>query len=190
MTRRASRPPLPPTPARLHERALRYLERFATTSAHLRKVLLRRAERDAVALELDPTTVRADVDAVVKRVVAAGLVDDRLFAASRTRRLSEAGRSPTRIRAALMGKGLDEQAVAAAWRGLEEDQGDPELAAAMAYARRRRLGPWRTAEARLEHRAKDLAALARAGFGYRVARLVVAAENPTESDPEAADDGP
>ena len=52
----------------------------------------------------------------------------------------------------------------------------------MAYARRRRLGPWRATDQRPTHRAKDLAALARAGFGYRVARLVVAAD-----DPEALD---
>ena len=191
MTRATYRPrrvPVPPTPERLHARALRYLERFATTSAHLRRVLLRRAARDAAALELDAARVRADVDAVVARVVAAGLVDDRLFAASRARRLNEAGRSPAQIRAALLGKGLDEQTIAAAWRGLEEGEADPELAAAMAYARRRRLGPWRTAEMRPEHRARDLAALARAGFGYRVARLVVAAEDPDALDPDASVD--
>src|SRR3954453_885097 len=143
---RARRVPVPPTPERLHARAMRYLERFATTGAHLRRVLLRRAARDAAALELDAATVRADVDAVVARVVAARLVDDRLFAAARARRLNEAGRSPAQIRAALLGKGLDERAVAAAWRGLEEDQADPELAAVKAYARRRRLGPWRAAD--------------------------------------------
>src|SRR4051794_10249187 len=47
MNHRARRAPVPPTPERLHARAMRYLERFATTSAHLRRVLLRRAMRDA-----------------------------------------------------------------------------------------------------------------------------------------------
>ena len=172
------RAPRPPTPERLHARALFYLQRFATTAAHLRRVLLRRALRDASALELDPARVRADVDAVVARVAAAGLVDDRLFALSRARRLAEAGRSPSRIRAALAAKGLTEPAIAEALRGLAEEQPDPELAAAIAYARRRRLGPWRPAETRAEHRTKDLAALGRAGFGYGTARKVVDAEDP------------
>ena len=35
--------PVPPTPERLHARALRYLERYATTRAHLRRVLRVRA---------------------------------------------------------------------------------------------------------------------------------------------------
>jgi regulatory protein len=172
------RAPRPPTPERLHARALFYLERFATTAAHLRRVLLRRALRDAEALGLDAAAVRRDVDAVVARAVAAGLVDDRLFAESRARRLAEGGRSPARIRAALAGKGLEAEAIAGALDRLGEERQDPELAAAVVHARRRRLGPWRPAETRADLVAKDLAALARAGFSYRVARMVVDAEDP------------
>jgi regulatory protein len=172
------RPPRPPTPERLHARALFYLQRFATAAAHLRRVLLRRALRDAAALGLDPVRVRADVDAVVARVTAAGMVDDRLFALGRARRLAESGRSPARIRVALAAKGLTEGEIAAALRGLAEERPDPELAAAFAYARRRRLGPWRPPGTRAEHRAKDLAALGRAGFGYAAARRVLDAEDP------------
>ena len=176
------RQPRPPTAGRLHARALHYLQRFATTAAHLRRVLLRRALRDALALELDPARVRADVEAVVARIAAAGLVDDRLFALGRARRLAEAGRSPARIRVALAAKGLGEAAIAEALRGLEAELPDPELAAAIAYARRRRLGPWRPPETRAEHRMKDLAALGRAGFSYGTARKVLDAADGDELD--------
>jgi regulatory protein len=44
-------------------------------------------------------------------------------------------------------------------------------------ARRRRLGPYRPAE-RATFREKDLAALARAGFGFALARSVIDAERP------------
>ncbi len=172
--------PVPPTPERLHARALRYLERFATTGAHLRRVLLRRALRDAEALALDPLPVRRDVDAVVARVTGAGLVDDRQFAASRARRLTEGGRSPARVRAALAAKGLGPEAIEAALAGLAEERADPELAAAAAFARKRRLGPWRRADESVDQgelRARELAAMARAGFAYRVARAVVEAED-------------
>jgi regulatory protein len=180
---------LPPTPERLHARALRYLERFATTSTHLRRVLLRRALRDAEALGLDPARVRHDVDAVVAQVVAAGLVDDRLFAASRARRLTESGRSPARIRLALAQKGLDADAIATAMGTLAEEKGDPELVAAVTYARKRRLGPWRPPDKRAAHAAKDLAALARAGFGYGVARRIVEAADAAALEAEATDRG-
>jgi regulatory protein len=176
---------VPPTPERLHARALRYLERFATTSAHLRRVLLRRALRDAEALELEIEPVRRDVEAVVARVTAAGLVDDRQFAMARARRLAEGGRSPARIRSALIGKGLDEAAVARALAELGKTSADPELAAAIVFARKRRLGPWRPREAGPELRAKELGALARAGFAYRVARRIVEAEDPSELQVQA-----
>lgn len=115
---------------------------------------------------------------MIARLVAAGLVDDRQFALGRARRLAGSGRSPARIRAALAAKGLGEAAVEEALRGLAEEQADPELAAAIAYARRRRLGPWRPPESRAGSRAKDIAALGRAGFGYRAARLVVETDDP------------
>jgi regulatory protein len=52
------------------------------------------------------------------------------------------------------------------------------LAAAAAYARRRRLGPFRRVpEERAERRQKDLAALARRGFGYGVAKQVIDADD-------------
>jgi regulatory protein len=178
-------PPRPPTRERLHARALRYLERFAATEAHLRRVLLRRALRDAEALGLEPAPIRCLVDEVVARVVAAGLIDDRLFAQARARRLVEGGRSPQRIRATLAAKGLGAEAVTRALERLGEEQGDVELAAAIAYARRRRLGPWRPADERAESQVKDLAGLARAGFSYRVARLVVDAKDPEALDASA-----
>lgn len=185
MSRRGGAAPVPPTPERLHARALRYLERYATTRAHLRRVLLRRALRDAEALGLEATAVRRDVDRLLDRLAGAGLLDDRRFAEARARRLAEGGRSPARIRAALAGKGLGGEAIAEALASLAEERPDPELAAAVVHARRRRLGPWRPPAERAEHAARDLAALARAGFSYRVARAVLDAEDPAELEAAA-----
>ncbi len=53
------------------------------------------------------------------------------------------------------------------------------MGAAARYARRR-LGPFRAAPEREGHRQRDLAALARAGFGYSVARRIIAAESPAD----------
>jgi regulatory protein len=56
---------------------------------------------------------------------------------------------------------------------LEEGPGD--LAAAVALVRRRRLGCFRTKAERSVRRERDMAVLARAGFGYDVARKVIEA---------------
>ena len=167
------RSPRRPTPERLHNRALAYLRRYATTGAHLRHVLLRRARPEAAAHAIEPIALAAMVDEVVARLVEAGLVDDRSFAATRARRLAGEGNAPGRIREKLRLKGLDARAIGTALERVAEETGDVELAAAMAFARRRRLGPWR-GEVPADP-ARELAAFARAGFAYGVARRVVEA---------------
>jgi regulatory protein len=61
---------------------------------------------------------------------------------------------------------------------LAGDSTADELVAAIAYARRRRLGPYRPVAGRAEARLKDLQALARAGFDHGVARVVIDAADP------------
>ena len=139
-------------------------------------MLLRRGLRDARSLDLDPAAVVRDVDAVLRKLTAAGLIDDGNFAATRARRLAQAGRSPRRIAMALAQKGLDEAVIAMAMQEVREELPDPERAAAIAYARRRKLGPWAPAEARATRREKDLAIMGRAGFGFGTARAVIDAE--------------
>jgi regulatory protein len=72
-------------------------------------------------------------------------------------------------------------------KALRDETPEPDLAAAIAYARRRRLGPWRQGDDREEHRERDLAALARQGFGYDTARRVIEAENVASLEEEIRD---
>ncbi len=62
--------------------------------------------------------------------------------------------------------------------------GEPDPAAALACARRRRLGPYRPPTERKPKREKDLASLARAGFAYDIARRVVEAETAEDLERE------
>lgn len=177
-------------PRRISERMLEnvaqfYLQRFAATAAMLRRVLLRRVERSARAHGTDRGEGAALVDAVVDRCVRAGLVDDRAFAAARAARLHRQGKPARAIAAHLRGKGVGRDLIEATLSELGEDEGSedgPDWAAAIHFARRRRLGPYRTAPATAETHAKDLAAFARAGFSYAIARRILAAATPEELD--------
>jgi regulatory protein len=165
------------TAKHLENAALHYLERFASSAAHLRRVLMRRVERSARVHGTDRAEGAALVDDIVARFVRSGLVDDRVYAEGRAAALFRRGTAPRAIRAALRVKGVAGETIDAALDALDAGA-DPELMAATALARRRRLGPFRPAEARTGRRDKDLAALARAGFGYDVARRVIDAEDP------------
>lgn len=181
MTSESNRPgkrrlPKPVTPERLRKAALAYLERYATSAAHLRAVLLRRVERSARLHGTDRTEAGQWVDAVIEKLRERRLLDDGAFAATRATSLHRAGASRRKIAAALRQKGVDEADIRSALSAVGEDYADSELAAACKYARRRRLGPYRAADAREARRERDLAALARAGFAFETARRITDAD--------------
>jgi regulatory protein len=81
-------------------------------------------------------------------------------------------------------KGVGPEDAEAALAALKKDAADPDLAAGLAFARRRRLGPFRPAAEREARRLKDLAALARQGFALELARRVIDADDPQELEDE------
>jgi len=164
------------TPEILEAAAHDYVKRFATTQAHLRRVLMRRVIRSARFHNTDPDEGAAEVDKIVAHFADAGLLDDRLYAHARTRELRLRGASARLIRVRLREKGVDEELIVESLAAVDEEageDGDGELSAAWALARRRRLGAFRAASERTARRERDLAALSRAGFSYDVARQVV-----------------
>ncbi|MDP8995316.1 MAG: recombination regulator RecX [Pseudomonadota bacterium] len=174
------------TPQRLHNRALFYLQRFASSSANLRRVLLRGALRSARhhGAPTEAEVVRM-VDDLIARLQAAGLLNDPLYAEGQARGLARAGRSPRMIRAKLAQKGVARDEVDRALDGLAEKAEDVELRGALILARKRGIGPFRPEpDGRTEHRQKDLAVLARAGYGYDVARRVIDAESAEDLEEE------
>jgi regulatory protein len=176
-----SRPPrLPPAigDAVLEKSALFYLERYSSSSAQLRRVLLRRVKRAEMLGTDKPEAeaARRHIETLVARFLASGLLDDRRFAEAKAASLQRRGTSRRRIRERLVSKGVERELVDAALETIDDPSG--ELAAACALARRRRLGPYRPAATRGAHRQKDLAALARAGFSLDLSRTVLAARDP------------
>ncbi len=165
----------PVTAAYLERAALQYLERYGASSEMLRRVLVRKVRLRCRLREEEPEPFLALVEATVARAQGGGLVNDAAFAAARAATLRRRGGSTRRIAQALAAKGVGADEVATALAG-DADAPPPEVAeeaAAFAYARRRRIGPYRAPAAREAHRERDLAALARAGFAYGLARTVV-----------------
>jgi regulatory protein len=163
-----------PDRAALHEAALGHLARFAATEAGLVRVLDRRiarwareegAEAEAVA------SAREAAREVARGLALSGVLDDKAFAEARARSLLRAGRSRRAVSAHLAAKGVD---AALAQKVLPDDA--DELASALAFARRRRLGPFRGAAGDEAARRRELGALGRAGFPRAVAEQALAME--------------
>jgi regulatory protein len=172
-----ARQPRQATASHLENAALHYLERFSSSSANLRRVLLRKVARSARAHGTDPAEGAGLVEAIIARYLQSGLLDDAAYAAQKAASLRRRGSSRYGIRGKLAVKGIDAELIDATLARLDDGEGSGDLAAACALVRRRRLGPYRPPGAQAEHRRKDLAALARAGFSLDVARRVLAASD-------------
>ena len=169
----------PFTAASLEKAALAYLERFASSAENLRRVLRRRLRR-AAPEGADGESGEALIEAVVGRLRRAGLLDDARYAEAKAASLNRRGVSRRSIAGRLAQQGVAGELVAAALAEVSAATGDADLAAACALARRRRLGPYRPAAARADHRTKDLAAFARAGFDLGIARRILACADEDE----------
>jgi len=93
--------------------------------------------------------------------------------------LTRRGYGPRRVRQALDAAGIEEDDAAEALQGAEADS----MAAALAYAKRRRLGPFSPHPDDPDRRRKALAAMLRAGHAYLTARRIL------DLSPELVQDG-
>jgi regulatory protein len=153
--------------------ALHYVGRYATTQAHLKHYLDRKL-RERGWSESAPLP---DIEQLVSEFARLGYVDDEAFAAARVTSLLRRGYGAKRLNAALRQAGI------AADRAETAARLDPESArnAAMAFARRKRLGPFGPPLSDAKARTRALAAFLRAGHSFEIVREILAIER-DESD--------
>lgn len=148
--------------ASLDRLALRYVERFATTRGRLADYLTRKIrERGWDGPAADPI-------ALAQRMMDLGYVDDRAFAAARAAAMARRGLGERRVTGVFRAAGIapdDAEAIAPAIA-------DRAVSAALAFARRRRIGPYATEAADRLRREKNVAAMLRAGHRFDLARRI------------------
>lgn len=159
------------TEGSLRKAALGYIDRYATSTEHLRRVLERKIRRSVHAHGTDAVEAAGWTTRILADLVNGHLIDDESYAAARARALRTRGASSRAIHAALKKKGLQQQVIERVMAS--RDSLDENRTAACYYARRKRLGPYRASAVRAGRRDRDLAALARAGFDYSLALEVI-----------------
>ena len=167
--------PLPPlNGADLERFALRYVERYATTRAKLAAYLFRKLRERGWAEEKAP-----DVEGLAGRMAALGYVNDRLYAESKAGAMARRGLGARRVRQALKFDGVEEADAAALAPAIEAEA----QASAIAFARRKRIGPYGREAADRPLMEKQMAAMIRAGHTPALARAIV--RMAPGDDPEA-----
>ncbi len=159
----------------LNRLALAYVGRFATTQAKLAQYLRRKiAQRGWNASD------EAPVDAIVARCAAAGYVDDEAYAEARSAALTRRAYGARRIGRALAAAGIDRDLAA---RVLPDAAAAG--AAAEAFARRRRFGPFASGPVDSVARRRAMAAMLRAGHSFELAQRFT---DPGQADAHGEED--
>jgi len=151
-----------------------HLQRFATSAHNLRVVLMRSVHKSAQFHQLDINEVETWVDDIIKRFLKSGLLDDYVYARGKAITMMARGSSMVRIRSLLAAKGVSRSVVKKTLIDLFAEDNDIALKAALKFARRRQIGPYRRAfEIERTEEKRELSILARAGFPYGIARQIV-----------------
>ena len=145
--------------------ALRYVERYATTRGKLVDYLRRKLRERGWAGERP-----ANPDALADTHVAAGHVDDALYAQAKAESLTRRGYGERRISAALRAHRVEEEDRQAALDDLPEDG----TVAALRLLKRRRMGPFAREAPDEAAERKTVAVLLRAGHSFADARAALA----------------
>ena len=178
------------------ERAVaEHLARYSCTRAHLRTLIdrrIRKAAREGGVIQPD---LMEQLDVVLERHVGLGTLNDAAWAEMKARSLTRRGVGKALVTQRLRQEGIPDarpalDVVAEELQGSDEEQLVPDIVAACAWARRKRVGafareveevpePTDRGAARAARDAtraaerKVLAAMGRAGFSYQLARRVL-----------------
>ena len=126
----------------------------------------------------DPEQCREILNSLIERFTELGLLDDESYARGMVTSLRHRGLAARAIEMRLQAKGLPRDLVRRMLSVIDDDtNGNSELTAALRLAQRKKIGPWRrtgraTDEEEKERR-RELATLARAGFGYDIAQTII-----------------
>lgn len=177
---RDRKPPKRITRQRLRNIALAYVGRYGGSAKRLGEVLRRRVERAHYVHGGDKEEHFGWIQETVESLLASQSLDELMNARSAAMSLHLTGKPERVIVQRLRLKGYTKTSIEAGIERIREhvgDDEDPDLIAACRYARRRGFGPYARPGRVPKERDKQLAAMMRAGFPYRLADLIYKTED-------------
>lgn len=173
--RKGKKPPKKITEKYLYNSGLAYLQRFPASVPHFRRVMGRKIDKSCnYHKDQDRESCATLLDSAIQQFERMGLLNDEAYLSGMINSLRRRGLSKQAILSKLGMKGLPKENILETLR-LHDEQagtdGNADLAAAVLLTRRKRIGAYRRSED--GDRNKELAALARAGFGFDIAQKAI-----------------
>jgi regulatory protein len=148
--------------ARLRQLAVHYAARYLTNRSRLARYLERKVREGEWSDDEAPA-----IETIVGQLAELRYVDDQAFARAKFSTLRRKGWAESKIRWTLLSDGVDETAIS------DQSEEPDELASALRFAERKRLGPFYGGEQKPNQAAKWMGAFMRAGHRASVAAKVI-----------------
>jgi len=177
------RPPKEITPDYLRSAGLFYLQRFPASTHQFHGAMMNKVRRSCGFHKTQKINeCEKLVDDLVKDFVTSGVLNDELYAQAMVTSLRRQGKSKRSIFAKLKIKGLGDDMIEKKLSEYDEERhelpADAELEAAIIFARKKRIGPFKKDSDNKSEEEKDkltkkaLGAMGRAGFFYDTVQIV------------------
>ncbi len=149
---------------RLDALALFYVGRYATSQKKLRDYLRRKVKENGWVDDTSPP-----IDDIVARMITLKYLDDEAYATMKAEGMTRRGYGLSRVKMALRQAGISENDAHFAETQSRENAKD----AALAFARRKRIGPYARITASADDQRKAIAAMCRAGHSFEIAHQII-----------------
>lgn len=173
--RREKKPPKKITEKYLYNSGLAYLQRFPASTPHFKRIMGRKIDKSCnYHKDQSKEDCLSLLDKTIETFERQGLLNDNAYLSGMINSLRRRGLSTQAILSKLGTKGMAQERIREALQAHDGDAAgvaNPDLAAAVLLTRRKRVGAFRKKDA---DRNKELAALARAGFGFDIAQKALA----------------
>lgn len=173
--RREKKPPKKITEKYLYNAGLAYLQRFTASTEHFRKTMTRKIDRSCTHhADQNRDDCLLMLQKTIDKFQDLALLDDTAYTKGMVTSLRNRGLSRKAILFKLLQKGLPEQLILKSLELVDDNDSDAEIIAALRLARRKKIGPYRLRGLAEE---KELAQMARAGFGYEICRKIISMDS-------------
>lgn len=181
--RKTRKKPKKITESYLHNSGLYYLERYSSSVENFRSVMMRKIQRSCREhTDQKIGECQNQLNDLIEKFIRVGLLDDGTYTRSIINAKRRQGKSVRAIQTYLRSKGVSSDIIEQMLADYSDDHNktaaEIEFESALIFARKKRLGPYRTSEDFDSQ--KELARLARAGYSYDTARRVL--ENDLSED--------
>lgn len=154
--------------------SLNYLARFEVSQNKLEFKLKERREK--YPTDVAVSEYNTVLNAVIAKLLEQNLLSDTRYGQSRIRQLYARGKATSFIKQDLRRNGLDEFLIEDLLSQEADEEYSPDELTALRYIKKRKFGCYRIVNADYKQKQKELAALARQGFGYDLANRMLALE--------------